>query len=213
MKKSIKTIFLACGWLLTLAAFPVFAQEKPMNESKFNRKPLQDLTELVRGKTAAGKLDLTKPFSIELEGALGNNGRFDARKSKFIKVAGDAAMINIGKSFIEAVGDSGFFNHIKEFGIEKLNLTLVQDANQISTSLIAEIETPQKAAAISSSLNNMVTRAVQMTKDEMRNLDERERILIVGLQASSIGKTLVIKLIYEKSDVQKMINGVLREGK
>lgn len=213
MKKSIKAIFLAGGWLLTLAAFPVFAQEKPMRENKFNQKPLQDLSEFVRRETAAGKLDLTRPFSLEFEGVLNNaNGRLDVQKSKFIKTDGDTVMVEIGKNFVEAVGDSGFLNHIKEFGVEKLNLTLVQDDRQISARVITELETPQKAASISSSLNAMVARAAQMKKDETRNLDE-ERILIGGLQASSDGKALIINLVYEKSVVQKLINGVLRTGK
>ena len=212
MKNFNKVTFLACGLLLTLAAFPVFAQEeKLVGEYEMSRRPLDNLAQLVRRETAAGKVDLTKPFSIELEGVLNINGRLDANKSKFTKTAGDAAMIEVGKSFIEAVSDSGFLSYLKDFGVEKLNLTLVQDDNQIYAAVIAEIETSQKAALVSKSLNSAAER-VQAKKDELKNLRNDEKILISGLKASSDGKTLVIKVAYEKSVIQELINRMLKES-
>lgn len=212
MKKIAQIVFFACGLLLTLAAFPVFAQEeKLVGEYEMSRRPLDNLAQLVRRETAAGKVDLTKPFSIELEGVLNNNGRLDAKKSKFTKTAGDAAMIEIGKSFIEAVSDSGFLSYLKSFGVEKLNLTLVQDDNRIYADVVAEVETSQRAASISKSLNS-AAQIGRARKDEMKNLRNDEKILISGLKASSDGKTLVIKVAYEKSVIQELINHMLKES-
>jgi len=47
MKKFRQIVFLACGLLLTLAAFPVFAQEKSADEFKINLRPMQDLAQVV----------------------------------------------------------------------------------------------------------------------------------------------------------------------
>jgi len=212
MKKIVQFVFLACGLLLTVAAFPVFAQEeKSVGEYEMSRRPLDNLAQLVRRETAAGKVDLTKPFSIELEGVLNNNGRLDGKKLKFTKTAGDAAMIEIGKSFIEAVSDSGFLSYLKSFGVEKLKLTLVQDDNQIYADIVAEVETSQRAASISKSLNS-AAQIGRTRKDEMKNLRNDEKILISGLEASSDGKTLVIKVAYEKSVIQELINRMLKES-
>ncbi len=182
-----------------------------MGEYEMSQRPLDNLAQLVRRKTAAGKVDLTKPFSIELEGVLNNNGRLDAKKSKFTKTAGDPAMIEIGKSFVEAVSDSGFLSYLKSFGVEKLNLTLVQDDNRIYADVVAEVETSQRAASISKSLNS-AAQIGQARKDEMKNLRNNEKILISGLKASSDGKTLVIKVAYEKSVIQELINRMLKES-
>jgi len=209
MRKIAQIIFLACGLLLTLAAFSVFPQE--VKEVEMNKRPFQDLTDFVVQKVEKKKVDLTKPFSIELEGVLNNDGRLAAKKSKFTKSTGDAAMIEIGKSFIEAVSESGFLSYLKSFGVEKLNLTLVQDDNQIYADVIAEVETSQKAATISTSLNS-ATQIVRAKKDEMKNLRDDEKILIGGLKASSNGKTLAIKVAYEKSVIQELINRMLKES-
>ena len=210
MKNFNKVIFLVCGLLLTLAAFPAFAQEeKSAREYEMSQRPLDDLAQLVRREKTAGKVDLTKPFSIELESFLNIKGRLDAEKSKFTKTAGDAAMIEIGKKFIEAASDSGFLSHLKSFGVEKLTLTLVQDDNQIYAEVVGEVETSQRAASISKSLNS-AAQIGRTRKDERENLRD-EKILISGLEASSNGKTLVIKVAYEKSVIQELINRLLKE--
>ena len=153
MKKSVKNIFLVCGLLLTLAAFPVFAQEA--DQFRLDKRPLQDLADLVNEKFAAGKIDLTKPFSIQLEGVLNEDGKLDPKKSKFTKGEGDTAMIEIGKGFIQAINDGGFFNYLKQLGIEKVNLTLSQDDATVKGIIKSELPTQEKAKTIASGLNAM----------------------------------------------------------
>jgi len=207
MNRLIQKVFLACGLLLTLAAFPVFAQEK---NPEINIMPFRDFTRTLKQQVDAGKIDLTKSFSVELEGVVTKDGRFDTKKSKFAKSEGDEVMIEAGKNFIIAVGDSGFLQYLKSFGVEKINLTLVQDEKQIYSNIDSELETEQRAKAISSMLNTAV-QMVRAKKDEMKNMREDERILINGLTATSSGKTLVIKAAYEKSVIQELINRQLKE--
>ena len=96
-------------------------------------------------------------------------------------------------------------------GIEKLNLTLVQDDNQIHASVVSELETSQRAMTISSGLN-MAAQIVRTKKDEMKNISDEEKILINGLKVSNDGKTLTIKVAYEKSVIQEMIKRKLKES-
>jgi hypothetical protein len=96
-------------------------------------------------------------------------------------------------------------------GIEKLNLTLVQDDNQIHASVVSELETSQRAMTISSGLN-MAAQIVRTKKDEMKNISDEEKILINGLKVSNDGKTLTIKVAYEKSVIQEMIKRKLKEN-
>ncbi len=62
MKKFGKSVFLACGLLLMLAALPVLAQKNV----EINKKPLRDFADLVNQKIAGKKVDLNAPFSVEL---------------------------------------------------------------------------------------------------------------------------------------------------
>ncbi len=209
MKNFKQQIFLVCGLLLTLAAFPAFAQE--VKEVEINKRPFQDLRDFVKQKVETKKVDLNKSFSIELEGVLTKEGKLDQKKSKFTKSEGDAAMIEVGKSFIEAVNDSGMFGYLKSLGIENLNFALVQDENQIYANIVSEVETSQSAMTISTGLN-FIMKFAQAKNNEMKNLSEDEKILINGLKASNNGKILTINLAYDKSVVQEMIKRKLKES-
>jgi len=210
MRKYIRSIFILCGWLLTLAAFPVFAQEKPMSKNQINKKPIKDFEKLIKKEIATGKLDLNKSFLIELEGVLNENGRLDLKKSRFVKSEGDAAMFNIAKSFVEAVGNSGWLIYLREFGIEKMNLMLRQNDSQTYAAVVSELPTSERAATIATGLNTMV-RGAQMRETGARGINQDEKLLIGGIKAESADKILTIKLTYEKSAVRELINRLLNE--
>lgn len=210
MKKFGKIILLACGLLVTLAAFPVFAQEKATNKVEINIKPFRDLAELVKQEIATKKVDLSNPFSIEVEGVLSKNGRLKPKMTRFTKSEGNAATATIGKKFIKAIDNSGLFAYLSKFGIEKIKFALVQNDNQIYANIVSETQTSNKAKTIVSGLN-IFTQFVQLK--EMKNISEDEKILVSGLKASNEDKTLTIKLAYEKSIIQEMIKRKLEEAK
>lgn len=210
MRKFNKTVFLACGLLLTLAAFPVSAQEKAMDKIEVSKKPLQNFEKLIRKEIATGKVDLSKSFSIELEGVLDKNGRLDAKKSRFVKETGDAAMIDIAKSFIAAVGDSGWLIYLRQFGVEKMNLTLAQDDSQTYAVVVSELPTAERTATIVSALNMMVQFA-QMKETSAKGISQDEKFLIGGIKAERANKILTIKLTYEKPAVRELIDCLLKE--
>lgn len=210
MRKFNKTVFLACGLLLTLAAFPVFAQEKAMDKIEVSKKPLQNFEKLIRKEIAAGKVDLSKSFSIELETVLNENGRFDRKKSRFVKSEGDAAIIEIAKSFVEAVADSGWLVYLRQLDVEKMNLTLGQNDSQTYAAVVSELPTAERAATIAAGLNTMV-RLAQMKETGAKGISQDEKFLIGGIEVERANKILTIKLTYEKSAVRELIDRLLKE--
>jgi hypothetical protein len=205
MKKVKQTIFLVCGLLLTLAAVPVFAQEN--DRIQLNKRPLQDLADLVSEKIAQGKFDLTKPFSIQLEGVLNKDGKLDPKKSKFNKGEGDAAMIEIGKSFIQSINDSGFFYYLKQLGIEKVNLTLSQDETTVKGIIKSELPTQEKAKTIASGLNGLFVMAKTLNKGD------DVKILLENWHTEADAKNLSISFAAPRGEIHEFVVRELRKIK
>ena len=214
MKKFRQLIFLICGLLLTLAAFPVFAQEeKTVSEIQISRKPLQDFEKLIRKEIATGKVDLSKSFLIELEGVLDKNGRLNAKESSFVKSEGDAVVVDIAKSFVGAVADSGWLVYLRQIDVEKMNLTFAQDDSQTYAVVVSELPTAERAERVASALNRMVSMALERKEIEAEGIDQDEKFLIGGIKAERADKILTIRLTYEKSAVRELINRLLKENK
>ena len=211
MKKFNPIIFLACGLLLTLAAFPVFAQN--VQENKINSKPFQDFVSFISQEVSSGKVDLTKPFAIELEGILTKEGKLDAKKSKFTKSEGDAKMVGIAKDFIEAVNSSGLFGYLRNLGIEKIKFALVQDDSQIYGGIVSEQESAQRAMTVSSGFNTLLRMVSLMDESKQKRLSDEEKIFLQGVTANNEDKNLTLKFAYQKSVIHEMINRGLQELK
>src|SRR5215210_1600573 len=134
MKKFNPIILLLLGGIVFgLAAFPVFAQKEEAKDVVINKRPLQDFGNFIKDKLDKGEVDLNQSFKVVLEGVLTTDGKFDKRKSKFTLAEGDAQVI-------EAIGDSGWFGHLQNFGAEKVKIILMQDGQ----SFLAKIESEQK---------------------------------------------------------------------
>ncbi len=235
MKKFNQIIFLACGLLLTLAAASVSAQEtvepneKPLEgfaqgitqkvesgqvdqESVFrpNKKPLEKFAQIVKEKVENKQVDLTKSFSVEMVGVLKEDGKLDPKTSKFTKGEGDEAMIEVGKSFIEAFNDSGLFYYLKQMGIEKIRFVFGQDETRTYGVITSEMPTAEKAKTIASGMNTLLGIAKMSLQQRQNNEDEEN--LINGALVRNTGKTLTLKMDYGKSVIQEMINRKLKES-
>lgn len=213
MKKCRKIGFLFCGLLLMLVAVPLFAQDgNQAGKIEINKRPLDDLAKEIRRKVAAKEVDLGNSFSIKLQGVLKKDGKLDPKTANFAKSEGDAAMIEIGKGFIEAVNASGFFTYLSQLGTEKIDFTLAQDDNQTYAVIISELSTAQRAMTAASGLNSLIKLASFSAKNDTKKLNDETRILIDGMTVNGEDKKLIIKMAYEKSFVQEMINRKLKES-
>lgn len=213
MIKLIKLGFLLCGLAFGLAAFPVFAQDAATKEVQVNKKPFQDLAGLFRLMIETKQIDLSQPFSVSLKGVLTKESRFDRRNSKFVTEEGSAEMIEIGKSFIEAIGDSGMLAYLRQLGIEQINLTLGQDDSQAYLRITSEQESRERANRTASHLASMIKFLQLADAQGMKKLDENSKFLIKGAQASSEGNKMILDFSYQKSDVHELIKQELEKYK
>jgi hypothetical protein len=206
MKKNFIQIFLFCGVALMLAAFPVFAQNGAVNEIELNRRPLSDFTDLVIDRLQKNKLVLSDNFLIEVEGQFTKEGKFDRQKTRFVHVEGNEEMVDIAKSAIEAVNESGYLQYLGRLDSNKINLVVAQDNKQIYAIMKIGFDEPRKSKSIYSSLNM----AVGIVKQN-KNINEDELVLLNGTSVSETDKIVTIRFVIEKSVGQEMIQRNLAE--
>lgn len=188
--------------------------ENQPQESEFrpNKKSLDDFVQNVQEKVDRKQVDLTKSFSVELTGDITKDGKLDRKTSKFIKSAGDEAMIEVGKSFIEVLSDSGLFYYLKQMGIEKINFTIGQNDSQTYGVIRSEQSTIEKAKNITSGLN-MVIKLVSLAKGTgAKKIDADTEFLLSGVKTFSESKSVKISFDYEKLVIQEMIKRKPKES-
>ncbi len=193
--KSVVKLYLVCGIALMLAAFPAFAQQDVL----INKKPLRDFSEYVFQRVNEKKIDLTKPFSVELKGILTKEGKLDPKTARFTKSEGDKGMIAVGKSFIEAINDSGFFAYLSKLGAEKINIALSQDENRLTGIITSEVETTQRARTTSSGLKSFLQVAQLQTKNE------DDKLLLSYFFVTSNDKNLVVNFAAPREEFQRLV--------
>lgn len=138
----------------------------PVAEDIINKKPLQDFGDGVLEKVSKKEVDLTKAFSVVMVGAITKDGKFDRKKSAFLKTGGDQAMIDVAKLAIEAIGDSGILTYLKTLNVDNIQFELVQDENQIYAVITSTQPTPQRAESVSSGLNTAISIGKMTVKEE-----------------------------------------------
>jgi hypothetical protein len=178
---------------------------------EINKKPLEDFAETVLAKTAAEnkqKIDLTKPFMVVMDGVITKDGKFDKdpKKSKFVKSTGDEEMVNVAKSAIEAIGNSGFLGYLRNLDVEKINFTLIQDDNQIYAIIASEQKSPERANTLTSGFNGLLKSAFLLDSIGTKKLGDDEKILLNSAKTSSKDKQFILNFAMPKKDAHDMIN-------
>lgn len=180
----------------------------------FNKKPLQDFADGVIAKIDSpkpeDKIDLKQPFTVVLNGTLTKEGKFDPdpKKTGFVKGEGNEKMVNVVKSAIEAMGDSAIFGYLQRLGVDKVNITLVQDDKQISAVITSALPSNESARTIYSGFNGLIVLANMNTKD-----DKEVQALLKATQFKADGKNFIINFAMPKEDAHKMIDQKLQEAR
>jgi hypothetical protein len=178
----------------------------PVAEDIINKKPLQDFGDDVLDKVTAKKVDLAKPFMVVMQGAITKEGKFDPKKSGYLKTGGDEEMINVAKSAIEAIGDSGLLTYLEKLGVENVNFTLVQDDKQIYAIITSEQKNENRAKLVSSGLNNIIS----IGKPTIKEADTLTLLNAAKIEAQ--GKNFVMNFSLEKTIAQELINRQLQKA-
>jgi hypothetical protein len=201
MINRLKQFFLLCGAFLILAAFPVFGQTK----AEINRQPLRDFSELVISRLQKNEIALSDNFLVEVSGELTTDGKFDRRKTRYVRAEGRQQMVDAAKSGIEAISDSGLFMYLAQLGSNRINLIFAQTDDEIYSMIKFELDTPKNAKTAKTSFDLVLT----ASKLQLKNEDEKT--ILDGATVSETDKTVTIKIAVEKSVGQEMIQRKLSE--
>jgi hypothetical protein len=184
-------------------------KSEPVKLGEINRKPFEDMGDEINEKRAQNKIDLTKNFSVTLDGTIKADGTFDADKTRFIYSKGDEEMVNAAKKALKAVGSSGFLGLLKSNGIDRVNITLVQDDTQIYAIVISDQKTPEKAATTASGINALLSAAIFADESNLKKLDDNSRVLVKNSKITSDKNNFVLKFLLPKQDAQAIIKKTL----
>jgi hypothetical protein len=206
LKKTGKSLILVIG-LICLAGLSVLAQ----TEISINKHPLRDFAQFVNEKVAAKEVDLNDEFLVELEGVLGKDGRFDIKQTKFTKNEGNKQIVVVAKEAIEALGDSGWLGYLRNFGVEKVKVSLSQDKQTFRTTILSEEPTQNRANTIASGFRVLISSVLLMDKTSDRKLGEDEKLLLSNTKAVSEGNNFVLKIEIPKVLFQEVIGRKLQE--
>lgn len=175
----------------------------PVAEEIINKKPLQDFGDEVLDKVAAKKVDLAKPFMVVMQGAITKDGKFDQKKSAYLRTGGDQEMVDVAKSAIEAIGDSGLLTYLEKLGVENINFTLVQDDKEIYAVITSDQKSESKAKTISSGLNTAISLGKATVKEE------DTLALLNAAKVESKGKSFVLNFKLDKPVGQELMKRAL----
>ncbi len=180
----------------------------PVTEFQPNKKPLEDFAQDVVAKRSDAKikLDLTKTFRVKMTGELDKDGKLIRTKSGYVESKGDEEMVNVAKSAIEAINNSGLFYYLKSLGVDKVSVTLVQDDKQIYAVIESSQKDENKAKSISSGFNTLLSIAKTTIKEE------ELKTLINAAKAEQQGKNFTLNFAIPKPTAQEMINRKLQEA-
>ncbi len=182
------------------------AQSSSGKEIVINKKPLQDFSSDVVDRWSKKEIDLTKPFLVELEGVITQEGKFDPEKTRFVNYEGDEDIVNVAKSAIEAIGDSGFLQHLTKLYIQDVNIILFQTENSFSAHLKSKIKSKERAKTLSSALRSLLIFA----KLNVKGSDEK--FVLKNTSSTSKDSLLIIEFNAPKADFHKMINRQLKQA-
>lgn len=178
----------------------------PVAEEIINKKPLQDFGDAVLDKVTAKTVDLNKPFTVVMQGGITKDGKFDQKKSRYVKTDGDQEMINVAKSAIEAIGDSGLLTYLQKLGVENISFTLVQDDKQIYATITSDQKSENRAKLVSSGLNTFIS----LGKPTIKEADTLTVLNAAKIEAQ--GKNFVLNFNLDKPIAQELINRQLQKA-
>jgi hypothetical protein len=182
---------------------------EPVKLGEINRVPFEDLGDEINAKREKNEVDLTRNFTVVLESTINAEGKFDAKNTKFVRAEGDEQMVEIAKKALQAVGDSGFLGLLKEKGIDKVNITLVQNDNEIYAIVLSDMKKPNTAATTASELNLALQAAKFADDNNIKKLDQTSRVLVDHSTLTSEGKNFRLDFKLPKQDALVIINQTL----
>ncbi|NNF00526.1 MAG: hypothetical protein HKN25_16025 [Pyrinomonadaceae bacterium] len=180
----------------------------PVKEVEINKKPLEDFAADIVDKWSKKEVDLNNQFRVRLKAKLTENGRL-AKGSVFDPASdqGDQKMINVAKSALEAVGDSGWLAYLSDLGVKDVTITLMQNEENLVARIESIAKTENEAKTLASGINGLISLA------KLKKLGEDETQLLKAAKAPKArGKVFFLDFQMPKPEAQEMMNRKLTEA-
>jgi hypothetical protein len=187
--------------LTVLAPAAALAQPAPEPQAvTINKRPLRDFAQTALGKIETREVDLVSPFRIEFEVVLGPDGKIDVSRSRVTKTDGDRNTTELVKNGIIAVGESGFFEYLRQRKVKPERLLVTVGLTKASFLAAVKVVTvsPNEAKSASSAISLLLAAGSQMQANpDDRLFLESTRVAPEG-RSYSITMTLPAQVVRER---------------
>jgi len=179
-------------------------------ENEINKKVLKDFAAYANDLKNQGKLDFEKPFEIEIEAKLDENGKIKKDGAKFTKRTGDENLVDLFGKLVAALNDSGFLAYLQPISKDNPNatvkITVKQGEKEVLASVTSEASSPERAESLAKALNNLLYYGAGS------RAGHDEEVLMKNTNATPDGKRVVINFSMPRQSVIDMIKKNLEPG-
>jgi len=178
------------------------------DENEINKKVLKDFAAYATELKNQGKLDFEKPFEIEIEAKLDENGKL--KDAKFTKKSGDENLVDLFGRLVAALNDSGFLTYLQPISKDNPNatvkITVKQGEKEVLASVTSVASSPERAESLAKALNNLLYFGAGS------RVGHDEEVLMKNTNATPDGKRVVVNFSMPRQSVVDMIKKNLQPG-
>jgi hypothetical protein len=179
-------------------------------ENEINKKVLKDFAAYANDLKNQGKLDFEKPFEIEIEAQLDENGKIKKDGAKFTKKTGDENLVDLFGKLVAALNDSGFLTYLQPISKDNpgatVKITVKQGEKEVLASVTSEASSPERAESLAKALNNLLYFGATS------RAGHDEEVLMKNTNAAPDGKRVVINFSMPRQSIIDMIKKNLEPG-
>ncbi len=177
-------------------------------ENEINKKVLKDFATYANDLKNQGKLDFEKPFEIEIEAKLDENGKL--KDAKFTKKSGDENLVELFGKLVAALNDSGFLTYLQPISQDNpgatVKITVKQGEKDVLASVASEAASTEKAESLAKALNTLLYYGATTRKGH------DEEVLMKNTNATPDGKRVMVNFSMPRQSVIDMIKKNLEPG-
>jgi hypothetical protein len=188
---------------------PTPVTPESLAEIRPNKRPGYELAYGILDGQAdpAKKLDLSKNFTIEMNGVLTDEGKLNPKLSGVVRVEGDENMKALAKKALETIDEMGMFVYLKKLEVNHINFVLVQDDTQLYAVITSDQKTKSKAGSVANGLKN----AIEFAK-LLNSKDDDTIELLKAATVTQKDKSFTINFALPKDVAQALIQRQLAKA-
>ena len=178
------------------------------DENEINKQVLKDFAAYANDMKNQGKLNIDKPFEVEIEAQLDERGKL--KNARVVNKAGDENLVDFFRKMVGALNDSGFLIYLQPISKDNPNATVrisvKQGEKEVLATFASEVSSPEHAASLAKVLNT----ALYLGAGARAGHDEE--VLMKNTNATPDGKRVVVNFSMSRESVVEMIKKQLEPG-